>query len=443
MPKDRYDVIIVGGGVTGTAVALALARYSNVKRVALIEKYSAVGQVNSNALNNAQTSHDGGTETNYTLSHALEVQRAAIMLRNYIDSKGDPLLSQKRLRMAPGFTAEEVETLKKRFEEFRPYYPDLALHDRKWLLENEPKLVEGRDPDAPICALVSTEGYIVNYARLAQTFLDEAKKLRPDFDICFDTEVRSVREDDDGYAIETNAGTMHAKAVEFAAGAYSLLHAEKLGYGLDYALLSVAGSFYTVSGNILKNKVYPLQIEGMPFARVHGDPDIIDPTITRFGPTTKPLPLMERHRYKTFFDYLKLPLLTMRGIWSLYKILANEQMVTYVVKNVLYDMPIIGPLLFLPEAKAIVPTVRYRDLKLRRGAGGIRPQIVDLRTGKLVMGDVTIVGKRCIFNTTPSPGASVCLANAKRDAGRLIEFLGGGYHFDRAKFEKELEAPRF
>ena len=106
-------------------------------------------------------------------------------------------------------------------------------------------------------------------------------------------------------------------------------------------------------------------------------------------------------------------------------------------------MPIIGPLLFLQEVKTIVPTVRYGDLKLRRGAGGIRPQIVDLRTGKLVMGDVPLVGETCIFTTTPSPGASVCLANAKRDVARLVSFLGEGYRFDREAFEKELEAPRF
>ena len=61
--------------------------------------------------------------------------------------------------------------------------------------------------------------------------------------------------------------------------------------------------------------------------------------------------------------------------------------------------------------------------KLRRGAGGIRPQIVNLNNGELEMGDKTIVGDRVIFNTTPSPGASVCLQNAERDALRLMEFM--------------------
>ena len=54
------------------------------------------------------------------------------------------------------------------------------------------------------------------------------------------------------------------------------------------------------------------------------------------------------------------------------------------------------------------------------------------------MGDSSIVGNNIIFNTTPSPGASVCLGNAHRDAKKIVEFLGPGYWFDEEKFQKEL-----
>ena len=54
------------------------------------------------------------------------------------------------------------------------------------------------------------------------------------------------------------------------------------------------------------------------------------------------------------------------------------------------------------------------------------------------MGDASLVGNNIIFNTTPSPGASVCLGNAHRDAKRIVEFLGNSYHFDEEKFQQEL-----
>ena len=101
-------------------------------------------------------------------------------------------------------------------------------------------------------------------------------------------------------------------------------------------------------------------------------------------------------------------------------------------------MPIVGKILFLQEVRKVVPMMRYGNLKLRKGAGGIRPQIVNLKTGDLEMGDASIVGNKIIFNTTPSPGASVCLGNAHRDAQRIVDFLGQEYKFDEEKFQKEL-----
>lgn len=147
---------------------------------------------------------------------------------------------------------------------------------------------------------------------------------------------------------------------------------------------------------------------------------------------------MERHKYETFFDFLKLPLVSLRGIASLFKIIRQNKLVGYVAKNMVYDLPLIGKFFFLKEVRVIIPSMRYSDLKLRRGAGGIRPQIVDLPTGTLQMGDATIVGDNIIFNTTPSPGASICLGNAKRDAAELIKFGEGKYSFDVAAFEKDL-----
>lgn len=434
--SNHHKVVIIGGGVTGCALAYVLSRFTNVKDIILLEKNSWVAEVNSHPLNNAQTSHDGSTETNYDLEHAHKVQAAATALRRFIDSKNDPTLSRKVKRMALAVTPEEVSKLQKRYIEFKPTYPDLWLADQMRLCQLEPNIMIGRKE--PVLAMGSNEGYIVNYQKLAEHLVEDARKHNPQFQCLLGTPVEYVEKRNNCYIIKTPDECLTADIVVFAAGPYSLFFAQKLGYGLEYGILSVAGSFYD-AGHWLDNKVYRMQVEGRPFAEIHGDPDILDMAKTRFGPTTKILPLMERHHYETFSDFMQLPLLrTVRGVASLFKIIWKRKLVWYVLKNILFDLPVIGKWLFLQEVKKVVPTMRYRDLKLRKGAGGIRPQIVNLKTMDLEMGDASLVGDKIIFNTTPSPGASVCLGNARRDAKRIVEFLGSGYFFEEQKFQEEL-----
>ena len=435
---DSCDVAIVGAGDTGTAVANVLSKDSNTKDIIIIEKYGRVATVNSHPRNNAQTSHEGDTETNYTPGHALEVRKAAMFLRRFVDNINDPALSQKRLRMVIGVTKREVAILEKRYEDIKEHYPHLKLLYYDNVAEIEPNVTKGRNRKKPFCALVSTEGYIVNYQRLAEELLKDALTCNPDLRCMFNTEVLDIKKKNGGYVLETSRGNIFAKTVELAAGPYSLYFAHKLGYGLQYSILQVAGSFYS-AGQWLKNKVYRTQVVGRPFAEIHGDPDILYMDDTRFGPTTKPIFYMERYHPETFKHYMQMKLVTtLHGIATILLILWKRKLVWYVFKNFLFDIPIIGPALFLLEAQKIVPTLRYRDLKLRKGAGGVRPQIVNLETMDLEMGDSSIVGGNIIFNTTPSPGASVCLGNAHRDAKRIVEFLGSEYYFDEDKFQREL-----
>src|SRR4051812_1471283 len=100
---------------------------------------------------------------------------------------------------------------------------------------------------------------------------------------------------------------------------------------------------------------------------------------------------MERYHYGTFWDFLKLPIASFRGMWILFQILIANKLLGYVTMNMLYRLPVIGKFLLLKQARIIIPTLKYGDIKRRKGAGGIRPQIVDMTSGKLVMGDKTIV----------------------------------------------------
>ena len=107
------------------------------------------------------------------------------------------------------------------------------------------------------------------------------------------------------------------------------------------------------------------------------------------------------------------------------------------VKNALYDLPLVGKILFLPNIKKIIPSIKARNLKKAKGFGGMRLQRVDTETHELQLGEGRIVGDNIIFNMTPSPGASVCLFNAVRDTEEIVNFFDSTYKFDRHTMESE------
>ncbi|MGB5966170.1 MAG: FAD-dependent oxidoreductase, partial [Sulfurimonadaceae bacterium] len=84
MQNNHYfQVAIIGGGISGMALLYTLARYTDIKSIALFEKYGEVGSVNTNAKSNSQTLHCGDIETNYTYEKAKKVKRTANMLEKY------------------------------------------------------------------------------------------------------------------------------------------------------------------------------------------------------------------------------------------------------------------------------------------------------------------------------------------------------------------------
>ena len=437
MNNNTYEVVIIGGGVCGTALLYTLSNYTNVKNIALIEKEADIALINSFTNSNSQTLHFGDIETNYTLAKARKVNKGASLVKNYLLSKDkQQQIYTKYHKMVLG-VGEQVDKLKDRYQEFKQLFPDLKLLDRTEIAEKEPKILVGRDPQEEIIALFTSEGYTVDFNRLAKSFVDNSSS-NPNIDLLLNTKVKKIVARDE-YQIETDNRTIQAKVVLVAAGAHSLLFAKSLGYGLNYALLSVAGSFY-FAPKLLNGKVYTVQRKKLPFAAIHGDPEVHDRTIARFGPTAKVLPMLERHKYGSIIKYFQTAGLSLKAIASFLKILSDPIIFKYIALNFCYDFPIIGKRLFIKEVKKIIPAIKLGDLTYAKGYGGVRPQIVNLDTRALEMGEAKIVGDKIIFNITPSPGASTCLQNALEDTVRAIDFLGEGYYFNRQQFLEDLSA---
>ena len=444
MSSTTYDVLIVGGGVSGTALLYELARYTDLKSVGLVEKYDHVAIVNSHGRNNSQTIHCGDIETNYTVEKARVTKRTAGMVVNFAtklsESERDHIV-YKYPKMVLAVGAKECQFLRKRFDTFKQLFPNLKLLERDDIAELEPKVVEGRRPDEEIVALGSTDEYTaVNYTTLSEAFVSEGEKAAAEkgmnFDVRLSTAVEDIRKEGDVYKVKTDKGELSARYVVVSAGGHSLLFAHKMGYGLDKSCLPMAGSFY-FTPKVLNGKVYTIQNETLPFAAVHGDPDVLVEGKTRFGPTALMLPLLERYNGKTFWEFLKVLRMDRNVVKALWDLMKVRDIRNYIFKNFMFEVPVLRERLFHGDIKKIVPSLDVKDVSFAKGFGGVRPQLIDKSKQKLVMGEAKInPGTGIVFNMTPSPGGTSCLGNAEKDMYLAQEFLG--FNIDKETFERDL-----
>jgi malate dehydrogenase (quinone) len=437
----KFDVLIVGGGVVGTALLYTLCKYTDIRNIGLIEKYSDFGMVNSASTKNSQTLHFGDIETNYSFEKAKNVKRMADMVMNYLEREKqtgiDLKLFKKFSKMVLAVGKNQVDDLRKRFSTFSQLFPKLRAIEKEEIGKIEPRVIEGRDPAQEIFALITEDGYTVDFKRLCYSFVTNARKVRTDISIQLNTKLLKIKKQDGYYSVETNRGELQASVVVISAGGHSLMYAKSLGYGKNLSILSMAGSFYT-GPKVLNGKVYTIQAPKLPFAAIHGDPEVHTENVTRFGPTAKPIFQLERHNASTFFEYWKTFGLGIKPVISLLKIIFDKVLFTYIALNFLYDLPFIGKRLFVKQIRMIVPSLKLEEVKYARGVGGTRPQIVNNTTRKLEMGEAKLTGEHIIFNITPSPGASTCLGNAYSDTLQIIDFLGNKFKFNKLEFEKDL-----
>ncbi|MGC9350985.1 MAG: FAD-dependent oxidoreductase, partial [Sulfurovum sp.] len=228
-----------------------------------------------------------------------------------------------------------------------------------------------------------------------------------------------------------------ARSVVVNAGAYSLLFAQSMGYGLHYATLPIGGSFFFTKEKLLNSKVYTMQNPKLPFAAVHGDPDCTEGWCTRFGPTAFALPKLERYHSLHIEDFLS-ALNIDRDVTSVYMDLLKDKTIRrYILRNVVEELPWLGKDVFVKDAQKIIPTLDADEIRFAEGYGGMRPQIIDKKRHELMLGEVKIMDQGAIFNMTPSPGASSSLSIAHQDALALCAYLGAA--FDEEKHLSEIQ----
>ena len=443
MKPSHYDVLIIGGGVSGAALFYELERYTDLGSICLLEKYGALSTLNSSATSNSQTLHCGDIETNYTLEKAAKVKHTAKMVEKYCRSHGyenDIIYAHQKMALGVGY--DEVDFMTKRHREFSTLYPYLQIFDRETLKRIEPAVIydeHGRErKDEVIGVGVQGEYTTVDFKRLSESFVNNAMLSgQKHTDVFFNQKVEKIEKRGDLFEVRTGSDTYYASYVVVDAGAHSLFLAHRMGYGLDYGILPMAGSFYRSTKHILNGKVYMVQNPKLPFAALHGDPDLLLGGLTRFGPTALMLPKLERYKRGTYLDFFRTLRLDRNIVHIFYDLLGDDDIRNYVLRNFLFEIPWLNKRLFVKDARKIVPSLQLEDIEYAAGFGGVRPQVLDKKNRRLMLGEASIdTGEGIVFNMTPSPGATSCLGNARRDTEHICAYLNR--RFDAARFDAEL-----
>ncbi len=212
--SKKADVIIVGGGVIGLAIARELAQ-RNVRKLILLER------------------GEPGTEASWAAGGILAPQveadrpdeffRLACASRDLYPEFAEALHQEtgidveleKAGTLYVGFTEPEEQEMRARYE----WQSNANLHI-EWLTGDEARTLEPKLSPNVRCALRFPNDYQVENRRLVQALISSNKKLG--VKVLTNCEVRSLRIDHQIITgVETSSGFYRAPVVVIAAGAWS------------------------------------------------------------------------------------------------------------------------------------------------------------------------------------------------------------------------------
>ena len=204
-----YDVIIIGAGVVGSAVARELSR--NKVKACVLERENDVccgtSKANSGIVHAGYDATPGSLKAKLNVKGNLEMEALSKELDFHYRNTGSFVVCTDETQM------DKLEALKEKGE--KNGVPNLEIiTDKKRILEMEPNLV-----DEVVAVLYAPTAGIVCPFNLNIALAENAYTNGIDFK--FDTEVIDIVKEDEHFVVKTNNGEFVTKCVVNAAGVYA------------------------------------------------------------------------------------------------------------------------------------------------------------------------------------------------------------------------------
>ena len=208
MANKKYDVAIIGGGVTGSAVARELSRYK--LNVCLVEKEEDVCSGTSKA--NSAIVHAGYDAKPNTLKARLNVEGNRLM-EEYSKELDFPFRRNGSLVLC--FEEENIPKLKALFERGK----ENGVPDMQLLTGDEVRRLEPNVTDEVVAAIFAPTGGIVCPFNLTIALAENACDNGVEFKL--NTEVTNIEKNSGEYILHTNNGDINTRYIVNAAGVYA------------------------------------------------------------------------------------------------------------------------------------------------------------------------------------------------------------------------------
>ena len=203
-----YDIIILGAGVIGCAVARELSKYN--AKVLVLEKNedvcSGTSKANSGIVHSGYDAHNGTLKARFNLEGNRMMGDVCEELDVPFDRIGSLTICTDEKAIP------ELEALKERGE--KNGVEGLSILSREELLEMEPHI-----GDEVVAALYAPTAGVICPFKLTIAFAENATVNGAEFR--FDTEVKKVYFDNEIWHVATDDGEFTAAAVVNAAGVYA------------------------------------------------------------------------------------------------------------------------------------------------------------------------------------------------------------------------------
>jgi (S)-2-hydroxyglutarate dehydrogenase len=253
---QRVDVLVVGGGIVGTAVARQYALTHPAARVTVLEKETRVAGHQTG--HNSGVIHSGVYYKPGSLKARLCVAGARAMVE-FCREHGVPVEVPGKLIVAT--EPEELPRLR-------------AIADRaqangvptEWL---EPPQAKECEPNvACLAALRVPSTGITDYAAVTATYAEHVKAAGGE--VVLGAKVTGIREVGGRTVVESSAGAYETGLLVNCAGLYADRIAALAGVALPARIIAFRGEYFTVRRtDLVKGLVYPVADPALPFLGVH------------------------------------------------------------------------------------------------------------------------------------------------------------------------------
>ena len=383
----EFDLAIIGGGIVGTATAMALVRRGGL-RLAVLEKEMKLAAHQTG--NNSGVIHSG-----------LYYKPGSLKARNCVAGRE----ALYRFCAEHGIPAERcgkvvVATSEKQIpalDELQRRGEANGLDGLRRLAPNE---IREFEPHATgIAGLFVPQTGIVDYTRVTEAYAEEVR--RAGGEIMLGTQVRRVVREGDAMRLETTAGTVQCRLLINCAGLQSDRVARLCGVDPEIRIVPFRGEYYELrpeSTHLVKNLLYPVPDPEFPFLGVHFTRMIAGGV--EAGPNA--VLAFEREGYTRWSFSLRDAAGTFAfpGFWRMATKYWRMGLGEFARS---WSKPA-----FVRALQALVPELRPEDVE--RAGAGVRAQALE-RSGKL-LDDFCIVEtpRQIHVLNAPSPAATASIA---------------------------------